>query len=27
MALNIANEGSWRSGWSLVGAPTQEKAA
>jgi len=27
MALNIANEGSWRSGWSLVGAPTRGKAA
>jgi 8-hydroxy-5-deazaflavin:NADPH oxidoreductase len=27
MALNITNEGSWQSGWSLVAAPAAKEAA
>ena len=27
MTLNIANEGSWQSGWKLVGAPAPQEAA
>jgi NADPH-dependent F420 reductase len=27
MALNIVNQGSWQSGWKLVGAPTTRPAA
>ncbi len=27
MALNITNEGSWQSGWSLVAAPAGKVAA
>jgi NADPH-dependent F420 reductase len=27
MALNIVNDGGWRSGWKLVGAPTAEPVA
>jgi predicted dinucleotide-binding enzyme len=27
MALNIANQGSWQSGWKLVGAPVPQEVA
>ena len=27
IAVNIANGGSWQSGWKLVGAPATVKAA